>query len=1057
MNFSLKKGLAFILAAVLCISAPFAAFAKEAFMQVPAQTLTTEASTKAPAEASTETPTEGPTEAPAEAPAEAPDEDPAEAPTGAPTEAPTEIPAEASAPVEEEENLVNAASLNPDFTSNFAQALWDTIVFSATQAEEEVGLGLLGKGSIVKVKQRAGDRWLILADTKNGEVEGYAAANALRLLSEEETAAYQAAPQKADYSPFMAMQNPIGIMPAFFPGSTALTTGQQTTLNLQAFAGVFGTAYGHYTMAEAGQLTITFKSMGIAAGNLTLEVRSADQDASSAALWTGSLVPSGTTNFSFFVEAGAYDVIVSKSSPDDASAYAVGVTPSFILTGELGYRNNTMNNAAAFPLNGASPSVGIYSLQDSLFGRSDYYRLELPSAGMLTLSATKMTGGTMRFYMYGNDTSTNNVLADMSITLSGAQSENNSLTGHSSGWLDQGVYYIVVDGTASGRYRLHATLDTVSLTEIEPNDTPSLAYANGSRIALNSGTSIQAMLSKSDTVDYFYFHLPMDSRVSFSVKAQFSSADIAVCDVNGGTITSFGASGTFGAYGNPYEHELRGYPLPAGNYYLRVRQSNGPGTTTGLYSVRGTTEFTITGVSTVLTASTSGVYNVLTVTGATSGPRMPTYHRVNVFRAVPGGTPVLVDWRESKTAAWSASMTFTLNQTGDYLIQYVSNEGATWLDDWRTISVTVPATPPAQVFQVSNLSAVGNASGQIECTATVSGTNAITSMVFSLYQNNVLLDRYHGTNQTTHVFQAPASGDYIVQYAVTNGSTWVDGWAAVRGVTVPPIPPAQAFQVWSLSAAGNANGQINCTAVVVGTASIKDMVFSLYRNNVLLDRYYGTGKQSHTFQAPATGTYIVQYAVTNGSTWVDGWATVDVSVPPAQVFRVTDLSAVPNNTNGKIECTAVVAGVPQDMAFSLYRNNVLLDRYYGKGQTAHTFQVSSSGTYIVQYAVTNGSTWVDAWQAVTVSLPIPLLSINWTIADSAGGYVICESSVYHEKPIVSASYRLYDVNGVSKYLWQWPGSGDPLKHIFNIGDDSVHSVRFIISDGITTVESWYYF
>ncbi|MEA5015945.1 MAG: hypothetical protein VB099_15435 [Candidatus Limiplasma sp.] len=939
-------------------------------------------------------------------------------------------PVEEKAEKELQIDTTRAASFSPDFTQGLAITIAATMLYE--DSELTVSLGEIDVGGVVEAKSRAANTLEISAVLVDGSLAGYVSAGDVRPLSADETAAYKANPTAVQY----AAVEPALMSAMLFalPGAVPLTAGTTTTLSLPAYAGSGSDKYASFTMATAGLLTITFKSSGNASGNLTLMVADASD---SSELWSGSLVPSGTTNFSMFVEAGDYDITLSKSDAGDASGYSVGVTPIVSLAGELGTKNNTQNNAADLALNSGSASTGIYSAQDLNKRRDDYYRLSLSSAGKLTLSATNMIPGELEVFIYGDDTSTGNEIASMTINV-GAASENGGITMHRSGWFDAGTYYITVHNkTAFGRYRLQADIATVTLTEREPNSTPSQAYSSGSTVVLNSGVYVDSLLSESDLRDYYYFYLPSATSISASVKAQLSEINLYICDQGGKKVagSDFGGQGG-GSYGNPYEYELKSLTLQAGYYYLCADKV----TETGLYSVRANSVLTVSSVTATVSGSGEN-QNVLNVSAvANGGPGAITLHRYNVY-LVEGGKSILVTTRESKT---TSNMAFTLNRAGSYIIQYVCTNGLTWAEGWST-QVVVSVKP----LKVETLLATSNAAGQIKCKATVSGINPVTECIFSLYRNGVVVDRWYSKNALEYTFNAPVSGLYSVQYTITDGYVWVDGWTTCNATV--PLPLKIASLTTSVDNSGNVVGRIT----IQDGYPLQYGIYKIYNSKTEVIASYATTALQHSFKIATNDSYLMQFVGYDGKTWADNWASFTVS-SASNTLEITSLTATSNDA-GAISCSAATSGGGKviDSWFNLYSGGVYIGRVINLNQSA-TFNVYANGPYTIQYVASDdGKRYVDKWANVNVTLspqhyPVQIADLNIK-SDDATGILTCTTTTQYGGALTASWFNLY--NSKSELIDSFRSVSTKTTK-FYVNSNGTYNVQAVVSDGKVWVEKW---
>ncbi len=990
-------------------------------------------------------------------------------------------------------DYTKAATASLTFTEGYAELLRDATLYADAALSD--ALGSLAKGGVVEAEARSNagesnDALRVSFQTEAGKVTGYVAAEDLRPMSEDEVAAYRANEKQPDYAPVVAATEapateapateapateapateapatevpatevpvtevPVTEVPAeenaaqadvvdapvlmgapmlmALPGATTLTANVTTNVTVGNYA---QTAYASFNMTAAGMLTMVFKSSGNAAGNLEITIRSASDN--DAVLWTGVLKPQGTVNFSSYVESGDYDVIYSKSDAADYSAYTVATTPNVSNTGELGTRNNTMNNAATLTVNNSSASTGIYSIQDKMGGKLDYYRFTLSSAGKLTFSASNMTTGEIDFYVYGDDTSTGNVLSSMNIKAAGAPSQDTTVTYHRSGWFDAGVYYIVVDASEVGRYNLKVDLSAVTLTEKEPNNTFSAAYSSGNSLNLLTGLYVTGMLSESDGTDYYYFSLPYEQTVDFSVKVQFAGVNLAVYTPDGAQVSgsSFGKTGVPGSEGNPYELELRNLRLPAGSYYLCVSWDESKHT--GLYSVAARSVLTASQVTATVTNG-----NQITMTGLSSGgTSAATLNAFYVYYNDPntGALQLVHSW----SSATERSTTYAAPATGTYSIQYWVTNGTVASDKWTTVKCTTTS------FAITSLSAKANEKGQIVCTATTNSTSPLQSSVIALLRNGEVVEMKSLNGATTYTFQAPISDTYYVQFvASANGVQYAEAWTNVDVVVPGPVLPVE---ITKLTVSSNSAGEIACSAAVKNGYALQRVGFYLYRNGLLMDAYETTNTLQHTFKVSQSGAYTVQCVVNDGVSATDAWG--NVTVAPGATLSITDMNVTANSA-GVLSFNASTqnGGKLLINTFYVYLNGVLLgsvNAVNGSG-TATVYQ---DGEYYVQYVAYDGVTAVDRWASVKVTLssanqPVSVQSVKAT-ATSAGRISI-DVTTAGSRPLTQLDYYLY-LDGEIVNVTRTTSTKNCTFYVKKSGN---YYIQVIASDGIQYVDGW---
>ncbi len=808
-------------------------------------------------------------------------------------------------------------------------------------------------------------------------------------------------------------------------GDPVLIDGVTTTMTIPTGTGANAKAYATFTMAQSGLLTITFKSVSIAHGNLEVIVRSANHnDAQLWGInWTQDL---GTVNFSDFVDAGTYEIIVQKADTTDEASYDISATPLVTRAGEVGVRNNTVNNAGNLPVDNVE-HPGIWSLQDVKLLNMDYYKVVLSSPGKLEFSFTNLTMDDLYVTLYGDDTIENNIsYFDFTAPACADINEMSATTVRRSNWFDAGVYYLVVDDDsddtdhARGRYLMKFNNNPVSLGEREANNTFNEAWTANNVLNPVNGTVVTGLLSASSLAsnlgypDYYMFTLPMEQLVDFGASIQFESVELGVYARDGslcyyddlGTMkpAEFGESGTPGSEGDPYMMELRNVRLPAGTYFLKVST----GGDTGLYNVWAHSHIT----ASVLDVKVEN--GAIIANGIASGGSKPaTQYIYQVYYQDPGtGNFELV--HEQQFGPSNGTCTYYPPNSGVYQVMFAVTDGELWDNKWSD-----PITVTAEEFKILTIQTSVDAKGVMHLKAIYSGNAPLedSSWLIMLGSETVMQVRDYG--DTEFVYQAPVSGTYSVMFAgYMPGKTnpWQNAWAEVE-VKVPEGNTP--LKVLDLGAVATATRRITATALVSGGTGLKNTVFTLYAadGTTVLAEHSSAHDTTHTFVVSADGDYYVGFTAADAHTTA---TTAKVKV------TVDSTMSVPVITTLDPVCDA--AG-NLSIAMTVDTGKALTDSYFevwyspggGKPDKLITTlkapnlvalgKLYHSGNYYVKAFVKNASGTATKTTNFTVSLDADHEGITLTLdsltSPANSGVINVEITVTGCRPATHINYYLY--------------------------------------------------
>lgn len=825
-------------------------------------------------------------------------------------------------------------------------------------------------------------------------------------------------------------------------GDVQLEVG--TTSLIPIPKGINAQAYAAFDMETAGLLTITFKSVSAAHGNVMVSIKDTKDVVLWSTMWASNV---GTVNYSAFVEADSYVIIIEKTDSDDDASYVLSAEPIVSKTGETGTRNNTQNNAATLTVDGTS-YTGIISQQDVRVSRFDYYKFTLSSPGYVQLQYTNLSMSNLTFALYGDDTSTENEVTSLTQAVVGTfdRNEMQTISVNRNGWLDAGVYYVEVsrDGTLApstdGRYRISVSLNPITITEKERNNTFQQAYDVENMLPLND-TVITSLLGESDTVDCYDFYLAVPTRISVSLKIQFSGVTAAIYSRDGKVVpgSSFGATGTTGSEGNPYELELNKFRLEGGYYYVRISRS---GSSTGKYSISAHTSIT----ASKLKAETSSTGEKATLTASVSAYGSTWKSFLYIYEDTGSGAQ-LVDAYEYANV-YDIVKDYYPAASGNYAVQFVVTDGVNWDELWDSFTCTV------RDFNITTISASTDANGNVHCIASYTGNSVLKGSVASWYLNGVLIDSVELNGGREWIFKAPVSGTYSIQFAGTlTGTTWKDGWTMVDVEAPSPVLP---LVVSALNVSSTNTGVINCSAETKEGIQAANAMFVLYKAGTEIARTQLTAAKTGSFRVSASGNYTVQCVAYDGATWAEKWENVTVSLSSGSVLTVKSLSATADEDGkGIISMTGTTqgGGALVSSTFYLYSNNKVIGTYPSANGMA-TAPVYQSGTYAVQYVVSDGARYADKWASVSVTLnsknqPVQITSL---IANAdASGAITMQADYTASRSLQQLNYYIYDATDKVVNVQYSTNSKQAKLYVTKSGTYKVQAVAF---DGEVWDDMW---
>jgi hypothetical protein len=340
------------------------------------------------------------------------------------------------------------------------------------------------------------------------------------------------------------------------------------------------------------------------------------------------------------------------------------------------------------------------------------------------------------------------------------------------------------------------------------------------------------------------------------------------------------------------------------DYVIQYSSNSGSAWTTFTDTVSSATSAVVTG----LTNGTSYIFQVAAKNSVGTGGYSVASSAVIPF-TVPGRpTSVLVTAGINQVAvSWTAPTSDGGSALTDYVVEYSTNSGLTWITFADSISTTASVTVTGltngtgYVLRVSAKNAAGTGLPSVSSSAVTPRTapSAAQSVV-----------GVSGNAQVALTWSAPSSNggdavsDYVVQYS-SDGTTWTtftDSVSSTASCTVTGLAngTAYTFRVAAVNAAGT--GQYSVVSAAVTPFTTPDAPTAVAG-------VVGNTQVVVSWTAPANngGSAIIQYQVSyapQGSNDYGTWSTATATQSSSATFTVTGLT---NGTSYKFKVAATNA------------------------------------------------------------------------------------------------------------------------------------------------------
>lgn len=404
------------------------------------------------------------------------------------------------------------------------------------------------------------------------------------------------------------------------------------------------------------------------------------------------------------------------------------------------------------------------------------------------------------------------------------------------------------------------------------------------------------------------------------------------------------------------------------DYDIQFSSNSGSTWTTFTDSVSSATSAVVTG----LTNGTSYIFQVAAKNSVGTGGYSVASAAVIPF-TVPGQpTSVTGVAGVSQVAlSWTAPTSDGGSALTDYVVEYSTNSGTTWITFTDSVSTTTSVTVTGltngtgYVFRVSarNIAGTGLPSSSSSSVIPRTAPSAAQSVV-----------GVSGNAQVALSWSAPSSTggnavtDYVVQYS-SDGTTWTtftDSVSSTASCTLTGLTngTAYTFRVAAVNAGGTGMYSVVSAAVTPFTTPDAPTAVAGVAGNTQV-------VVSWTAPANNGGSAIIQYQVSyapEGSDSYGTWSTATATQSSGATFTVTGLT---NGTSYKFKVAATNAA--GDGSYSTSSSAVTayttpgaptaVTGTAGEGEVALSWSAPASNggdsitDYIIQYSSNNGSSW----------------------------------------------------------------------------------------------------
>ena len=386
---------------------------------------------------------------------------------------------------------------------------------------------------------------------------------------------------------------------------------------------------------------------------------------------------------------------------------------------------------------------------------------------------------------------------------------------------------------------------------------------------------------------------------------------------------------------------------------------------------------------------------------------------------------------------------FTAPASATYDVKYSCTvDNIIWETGTTQVTVTLPDSSLPLSFSKMDFNV--STSGTVTATVKQASGKAVTNGQFEFYQGSTLIKKVNsgaGLSATTSL----SPGTYSVQYSGYNG-VWANIWGSVT------VPGSSALTVSSLTAVSNTSGVVTITSSTTGGKTLKSGIYTIYSGSIVVKTISSTAK-TVSWQAPANGTYSIQYSAYDGVTWANRWTSVAVNMDSSDMpISITSLSLT-TNAGGAVAADVKI-NAPRglkSMDYTLYMGSNAIKQYSSATETSHVFYASTSGSYTVEVKATDKSG----------AIAIKSDTIAVTVTDSSTAFSVTNLTATPSLTSLVCKAETNDARAITGYFILYQGSTIVEQHQTNertytftgLAKQS-YSVQFTATDGKTWSNKW---
>ena len=407
-----------------------------------------------------------------------------------------------------------------------------------------------------------------------------------------------------------------------------------------------------------------------------------------------------------------------------------------------------------------------------------------------------------------------------------------------------------------------------------------LQYSNDSGASWNTWSSSIAANATSETVTglsngtAYVFRVAATNSIGTSAFSGQSTAATPAALASAPSLTSAipGANNVALTWSAPTSNG----GLPITDYLVEYSSNSGSSWSTFAHTATTATSITVTG----LTNGTNYIFRISAITGAGTGAASAV-SATQLVAAAPGqpNAPTITNGNTQATVTWIAPAANGCAITA-YRVDFSLNSGSSWTTFTSSASgtsqvVTGLTNGTSYVFRVaaSNCMGFGAASAASAAVTPNQTPNPVTGLVVTGAGSSTV------TLNWAAVVSSPAVTDYVVEYSIDGGNTWVtvnDGTSTSTTATVSGLTVGQnySFRVTAVNSVGL--GSSSSSSAAVAAATVPSTIAAAPTVSA------SPGTVNLTFTLPSDGgsaltSAEVQYSLNGGVSWITYSGTVGLS------------------------------------------------------------------------------------------------------------------------------------------------------------------------------------